>query len=115
MSAPVEPRQLRSLVPFELAAVLALAIVPLPEVVPMALPLVVVATASRWARRRDWGQLLQAERWTAPIGAAAGLIALAIALAVGARIVELMSGRAVEWSACPIVRGSPAQAVLVGL
>lgn len=115
MSAPVEPRELRSLVPFEVAAVLALAIVPLPEVVPVALPLVVVATASRWARRRDWGQLLVAERWTAPIGAAAGLIALAIAFAVGAPIVEAMSGRAVEWSAFPIVHGSASQLVLVAL
>jgi hypothetical protein len=110
-----EPRELRSLVPFEIAAVLALAIAPLPEVMPIALPLVIAATASRWIRRRDWSQLLQGGGWTASIGAAAGLVALAIALSVGTPLVELLSGRAVEWSAFPIVRGSASQLALVAL
>src|SRR5690348_17519386 len=114
MSTP-EPRALRSLVPFEAAAVVALAVVPLPEPMPVALPLVVVASASRWVRRRDWGSLFAAERGTAGLGAAAGLIALVAALALGAPIVEAVSGRAVEWSAYPIVRGSASQTVLVAL
>jgi membrane protease YdiL (CAAX protease family) len=110
-----EPRELRSLVPFEVAAVLALAVVPVPEVMPVALPLVVIATASRWARRRSWDQLLQPGRGTAAVGLAAGLAALVIALAAGTPFVERMSGRAVEWSSFPIVRGNVSQLVLVAL
>lgn len=115
MPASGEPRELRNLVPFEVAAVLALAIAPLPEVMPIALPLVVVATASRWARRRSWDQLLQSSAGSAGVGFAAGLAALVIALVAGTPFVELMSGRAVEWSAFPIVRGNLSQLVLVGL
>jgi hypothetical protein len=110
-----EPRELRTLVPFEVAAVLALAIVPLPGVMPVALPLLVIATASRWARRRAFGQLMQAGGWTVPIAAAAGLAALGIAVGAGTPFVERMSGRAVEWSAFPAVRGSASQLVLVAL
>src|SRR5690242_586275 len=96
MSASGEPRELRSLVPFEVAAFLALAIAPLPEVMPIALPLVVVATASRWARRRSWDELLHAPRGAAAVGIVAGFAALAIAVVAGTPFVELMSGRAVE-------------------
>jgi hypothetical protein len=115
MPASGEPRELRSLVPFEVAAILAVAVVPLPEVVPIALPLVVIATASRWLRRRSWDQLLQSSRGTAAVGLAAGVAALAIALIAGTPFVEAMSGRAVEWSAFPIVRGNISQGVLVAL
>ena len=114
MPEPGEPRELRTLVPFEVAAVVALAIAPLPEVVPIALPLVVLATASRWARRRSWDELLQG-RGTGGVGVAAGLGALAIAVVAGTPFVELMSGRSVEWSAFPIVRGNVSQAVLVAI
>lgn len=110
-----EPRELRELVPFEIAAVLALAVVPLPDALPVALPLLVVATVSRWARRRDWNQLLRADGGTAAVGGAAGLAALAIAIIAGTPFVEAMSGRAVEWSAFPVVRGSGSQLVLVAL
>jgi len=58
MSAAPEPRELRGLVPFEVAAVLALAIVPLPDAVPVAAPLLALASASLWARGRTWGQIL---------------------------------------------------------
>jgi membrane protease YdiL (CAAX protease family) len=102
-------------VPFEIAAGLALAIVPLPGAMPIALPLLVVATASRWARRRDWAQLMRADRWTVAVGVAAGLAGLAIALVAGSPFVELMSGRTVEWSAFPVVRGSASQLVVVAL
>ena len=115
MPEPGEPRELRSLVPFEVAAILAVAVAPLPEVMPVALPLVVLATASRWLRQRSWDQLLRPARGTAAVGIAAGLAALAIALVVGTPFVEAMSGRAVEWSAFPIVRGSVSQGVLVSL
>jgi len=112
---PAGPRERRELVPFEIAAVLALAIVPLPDAMPIALPLLVVATVSRWARRRDWTQLMRGDRWTMAVGAAAGLVALAIAVVAGTPFVERMSGRAVEWSAFPVVRGSASQGVLVAL
>lgn len=118
MSPPTDPpgaRELRGLVPFEIAAVLALAIAPLPDTMPIALPLLVVATASRWVRRRDWAQLMRADRWTVAVGVAAGLAALAIAFAAGSPFVELMSGRLVEWSEFPVVRGSASQLVLVAL
>lgn len=81
----------------------------------MALPLLVLATMSRWGRRRDWTQLLKSDGWTVPIGTAAGLVALAIAVVAGTPFVEQMSGRAVEWSAFPVVRGSASQLVLVAL
>ena len=113
MPNPEQPRELRGLVPFEIAAVLGLAIAPLPEALPVALPLLVVASASRWLRGRDWGQLVHGGR--AWVGAAAGLAALAAAVAVGTPFVELMSGRLVEWSAFPIVRGNPSELAVVAL
>ena len=115
MPEPGEPRELRSLVPLEVAAIVIVAVAPLPEVMPVALPLVVIATASRWLRRRSWDQLLQSRRGTAAVGFAAGVAALVIALVAGTPFVEAMSGRAVEWSAFPIVRGNVSQGVLVSL
>jgi membrane protease YdiL (CAAX protease family) len=115
MPAPGEPRELRSLVPFEVAAVVALAIVPLPELVPVALPLLVVASASRWARGRPWSQVLGPGGSTTWVGAAAGLAALAIAVVVATPVVERMTRSTVEWSAFPVVRGSPPQLFAVAL
>ena len=115
MALPSQPRELRGLVPFEVGAVLALAIAPLPESVPVALPLLVVASLSRWVRGRDWGQLLGGDVRTVAVSAVAGLVALGLAVAVGTPFVELMSHRAVEWSAFPVARGSAMQAALVAL
>jgi hypothetical protein len=115
MPVPGEPRELRNLVPFEVAAVIALAIVPLPELMPVALPLLVAASASRWARGRTWSEVLRAGGWTAAVGAGAGLAALAIALAAGTPLVERMTRATVEWSTYPIVRGSPPQLFAVAL
>src|SRR5512140_916168 len=103
------PRELRGLVPFEVAAVLALAIAPLPDALPVALPLLAVATVSRAVRRRSFHELMHTDGRTVAIGAAAGLGALVIAVVAGAPFVELMSGRAVEWSAFPVVRGNASQ------
>jgi hypothetical protein len=108
-----EPRELRGLVPFEVAAVIAIAIAPWPDVMPIALPLVVAATASRWIRGRQWNEL--ARGGTASIGAAAGVIALVVSLVAGAPLVELMTGGVVEWSVFPVVRGNPSQLVVVAL
>jgi hypothetical protein len=115
VSGPPSPRELRTLVPFEVAAVLALAIAPLPEAVPVALPLLVVASLARWLRGRAWSELLHLGGGRVAVSAAAGLAALAIALIAGTPFVELMSGRTVEWSAFPIVRGNPGQLALVAL
>ena len=110
-----EPRELRGLVPFEVAAVLAVAIAPLPDTVPVALPMVAIASLSRWLRRRSWDELLAIGGGRAAVSAAAGLAALAIAVVAGAPFVEEISGRAVEWSTFPVVRGSPTQLALVAL
>jgi hypothetical protein len=115
MPEPGSPRELRGLVPFEVAAVLALAVAPLPDAVPIAAPLFAVASVSRWIRGRTWGEVLGGGGFPAAVGAAAGLIALAIALVASAPLVEALSGRTVEWSTFPIVRGSATQLVLVAL
>jgi hypothetical protein len=115
MAASSGPRELRGLVPFEVGAVLVLAMAPLPDSVPMALPLFVVASLSRWLRGRDWGQLVGGDGRAAAVSAVAGLVALGLAVLAGTPFVELMSHRAVEWSAFPVVRGSAMQAALVAL
>jgi hypothetical protein len=110
-----EPRELRGLVLLEVAAVLALAIVPLPDAVPVAAPLFAVASASRWMRGRTWSAVLGDGGFSAGAGLAAGLAALVIALVAGGPFVEMMSGRAVEWSGSPVVGGSATQLLLVAL
>jgi CAAX prenyl protease-like protein len=108
-------REMRGLVPFEVAAVLAVAIAPLPEALPVAVPMVAIASVSRWLRGRSWDERMPAGRGRAGPSAAAGLAALAIALVAGAPVVEAMTGRAVEWSVFPIVRGNPTQLALVAM
>jgi hypothetical protein len=108
-------RELRGLVPFEVAAVLAVAIAPLPEALPVAVPMLALASVSRWLRRRSWDELMPAGRGRAGLSAAAGLAALVVALVAGAPVVEAMTGRAVEWSVFPIVRGNPMQLALVAM
>ncbi len=97
--------------PAELAAVAAIACVPMP--VPRALPLLAVASVSRWARGRTWGEVASAR--FAAIGAIAGVIALVAALALGTPAVEAVTGRAVEWSQFPVVRGSASALLTVGM
>lgn len=115
MPEPGAPRELRGLVPFEVAAVLALAIAPLPDAVPIAAPLFAVASASRWLRGRTWGGVLGDGGFSAGVGIAAGLAALVIGLVAGGPFIERMTGRSVEWSAFPVVRGSATQLGLVAL
>ncbi len=103
----------RDLVVFEIVAVLALAIAPLPESMPVALPLLVVASLSRWWRGRSWAEV--ATGGYAKSGAVVGLVALGLAVVAGAPFVESLSARAVEWSSFPIVRGSAMQTVLVAV
>jgi len=85
-------------VPFEVAAVIAAAAVPLP--VPAVLPLLLVAAVSLSLR----GRSLVYGTYGAGIGALAGLVALVAA--------ELVTG---GWSDYPMVAGSVAQTIAVGV
>lgn len=107
--------------PFEVLAVLVIAIVPLPDPVPAALPLLVAGTLSRWIRGRSWAEVLRggwsatgepmaadAPSWPSRlgIGALAGLLALAFAVVAGSPAIEALAQRSIEWSTYPIVRGN---------
>ena len=115
------PRESRNLVPFEVLAVLVIAIVPLPDPVPVALPLLVAGTLSRWIRGRSWAEVLRggwsatgepmaadAPSWPSRlgVGALAGGLALAFAVVAGTPAIEALAQRAIEWSTYPIVRGN---------
>lgn len=102
---------MQGLVPVEIAAFAAVALVGWPASVPVVLPLFVVASLARWARGRSWGELVHGGG--AAVGAVAGLAALGLAVIVGTPVVETVSDRAVEWSTFPTVRGSTAQLVPV--
>jgi hypothetical protein len=104
------------LVPFEVAFVLAAALLPLP--VPAVLPLLVVASMSLWLRGTSFAAMTKGPALYALVGAAAGLVGLVLAIAIGTPLVERLTGGAVQWSMYPIVRGSAGPfvsiAVLVG-
>jgi hypothetical protein len=105
-------RELRQLVPVEIIAVLAIAFAPWPAMVPIALPLLVAATASRWARGRAWAEVTSKGTWTqAGIGMLGGLIALGVAIVVmsGGDGLSDLSGRSLEIT----VRGNSTLAVAV--
>jgi hypothetical protein len=110
-----EPRQLRGLVPVEVLALVAVAFIPWPERLPIALPLVVVATLARYVRGRSWEQLVRGPSAAASIGALAGLAALAIAVLAGTPLAEGAYERAIEWSQNPIVRGSGSRLLVVAI
>ena len=94
-----------------MAAVLVLALVPMP--VPRVVPLLVVASVSYLVRGGSFP--LRGPGLFAAIGAAAGLVALAAALVAGGEVVEALSERSVEWSAYPVVRGSAGTFVIVAI
>lgn len=79
----------------------------IPFTLPVALPLLVVATLSRWARRRGWRELVH-DPHVLGIGALTGLVAVLLAaLGFGAFHVT-----AVEWWLVPAARGDASQLVL---
>jgi hypothetical protein len=97
------------LLPVELAALAASALAPwwLPWSVPMALPLLAVASLSMAARR---GSLVASESRAGSgeaiaIGAVSGLLALALAVVVATPLLA-GAGAAVQWTMFPAVRGS---------
>jgi len=102
---------MRGLVPIEVAAVIAVAVAPWPDAIPVALPLIVVATIARLVRGRSWGELMKPGG--AGIAAVAGLAALGIGVALGTPLVEQLTGRGVEWSRFPVVRGNTTNLIAV--
>src|SRR5258708_40116540 len=78
----VEARPLRELVLLEIAVVIVAALAPLPERLPAVAPLVVAAMLSRALRRRGWAEGMHGDATSALVGAAAGLAAPGLALAI---------------------------------
>lgn len=107
------PRELRSLVPFEVAVVLAAAVVPLP--VPAVVPLLIAASISRWVRGHSWGGVVHGPATYAAIGLAAGVAGLVLALAAATPLVERITDYAVQWSMYPVARGSAGTAIMVAI
>src|SRR5258708_26498264 len=105
----VEARPLRELVLLEIAVVIVAALAPLPELLPAVAPLVVAAMLSRALRRRGWAEVMHGDTTSALVGAAAGLAALGIALAIGTPALEAALDLAIEWSRFAIVRGNASQ------
>lgn len=101
------------LVPFELAAVLAIGLVPMP--VPRVVPLFAVASVSRWVRGRSWAELFDGPDGDVRRGGAIGVVALVLALVAGTPVVEAVTAQAVQWSTFPIVRGSIPQLCAVAV
>lgn len=105
----------RGLVPVEVVAVLAVAAIPWPEALPVALPLFVAASLARWVRGKSWGEVVRGPASRAAIGALAGALALALALVVATPVIEGGSERAIEWSQFPLARGNAQVLVLASL
>ncbi len=101
------------MVPFEIALVLAIAVVPWPQGIPLGIPLVVVASICLWLRGRSWIDVVKGGEHRALIGAVSGLAALGIAVVLGTEVIEALAHRGVEWSRFPIVRGSFSQLAVV--
>ncbi|MBA2543245.1 MAG: hypothetical protein H0V17_26625 [Deltaproteobacteria bacterium] len=78
-------RERRELVPYEIAIVVAIAVLPLPDVLPVALPLVIVATISRSMRGRTWNEVSTGSASRMLVGMLAGAIALGVALLAGSQ------------------------------
>lgn len=112
-----EVRELRGLVPLEVAIVGVAATVSLS--IPVVIPLLAAASLSMWVRGRSFAQLTKGPALYAAVGFAAGLVGLACAVVVGTPMVERITDQAVVWSMYPMVRGSATAfatlAVLVGL
>jgi hypothetical protein len=102
----VPGRALRELVVVEIAAVLAVAVIAFPAPLGVAIPLFVAATLARWVRGRSWVEVVHGGRRAAAIGLGAGVLALGLAIALGTPVIAQLTGRSVEWSEFPVVRGS---------
>jgi hypothetical protein len=105
----------RGLVPVEVAAVLAVAAIPWPDALPVALPLFVAASLARWVRGKSWGEVVHGPASRGLIGALAGLAALALAVLLATPLIEGGSQRAIEWSQFPLARGNVTVLALASL
>ena len=99
---------MRGLVPFEIAVVLVIAMLPLPEMFPVAIPLVAAGSIAKWIRGASWSEVGRANSFAALVGLGAGLAALVLALLGGTPIAEALTSRMVEWSTNATVRGNVA-------
>jgi len=135
MSATSSVRELRPLVPFEVLAVLAIAVAPIGDTFPFALLLLAVATTSRWIRGRSWAELVVAGRASTDVTSAStdvasasanpaasqGLVrALAVggvagllAIAVAAPLIGAFRVTTIDWWVLPAIHGDAAQLALV--
>ncbi len=106
------------LLPVELAALAACASAPwwMPWSVPVALPLLAVASLSMAARRGSLvaGEPRAGSGEAVAIGGAAGLVALALAVVVATPLLA-GAGNAVQWTMFPTVRGSFGQLLVAAL
>jgi membrane protease YdiL (CAAX protease family) len=105
------PRERRELAPFEAASVLATAFIPF-GTVPVALPLLAVATVFRYLRGRSWAAVTTGSVDRAALGALAGVLAVTLSVMLGTPFVESLGTRAIQWSQFPIVRGSATNAAV---
>jgi hypothetical protein len=105
----------RALLPFEILAVIAVALLwprlAWSELIPYSLPLVIAASAFR-ARRGRAREEISIDREHVLVGALAGAVALGLAIVVGTPIVETLSNHAVDWSQFGFVRGNGTQLVV---
>lgn len=97
---------MRGLVPAEIAVVVIIALLPLPDPVPLAIPLVIAASIAKWIRGASWSDVGSANGFHALVGVIAGFVALALAVIGGTPLVESLTARAVEWSSNAVVRGN---------
>ncbi len=107
------PREMRSLVPVEVAVVVAASIFTLP--VPAVVPLLIAASLSLWLRGRSWGGVFKGPAIYAVVGLCAGAAALVLALFVSTPLLEAVTDFAVQWSMYPVVRGSGGTAIMVAI
>jgi CAAX prenyl protease-like protein len=99
----------RNVVPIEVVAVLAAAIVaawdpPPLGAVPVMLPLLVAASALRWSCGKSFAAVTHARFIS--VGALVGVIALALAVLLGTPFAQALSDRPVVWASYPLVRGN---------
>lgn len=88
---------LRALVPVEALAILTVALAPLPPAIPSGVPLLALASGSRWLRGRGWREV---STWRGA-GAAGGALAGLVALGVAVPAYRLFSVTAVDWALLP--------------
>jgi hypothetical protein len=105
----------RALIPFEILAIVAIAIVwprlTWSELIPYSLPLVLAASMFRALRGRAREEIA-IDRHHVLVGGIAGAVALGLAIVLGTPLVETLSNHAVDWSQFGFVRGNGTQLVV---